>query len=83
MDLAEALGTIYGSEDRVAFLFKLNEERFVAVVCQIVIGQEETAVFLCDRNGSNIDYSEALAVVGAVDVEKALNLLNYTKNLDK
>lgn len=80
---AQPISLIYGEDDRVGFVFRLVSGDFVAVLCQNIEGREETAVFLCDKDGSKIDYSKALAVVKFVDVEKALNLINHTKTLDK
>ncbi len=83
MYLAEPVDLIYGISDKVGFLFRLAGGDYVAVLCQNISGREETAIFLCNRDGSEIDYSKALAVVKAVDVEQALNLIGHTKILDK
>jgi len=74
---------IYASPERIGFVFRLQTGEFVAVLCQNLKGSEETAVFLCNKDGSEIDYSKALAVIKIVDVEYALNLLGHTKTLDK
>lgn len=83
MYYAEAHGTIYGLKDRVGFIYRLNGGEFVAVLCQNISGSTETAVFLCDRNGEEINYFKALAVIKEINVEAVLNLLNHTTKLDK
>ena len=74
---------IYAEGDRIGFVFRLSAGEYVAVLCQNISSREETAVFLCDSNGENIDYFKSLVVLKSVDVEKALNLLGHTKILDK
>lgn len=74
---------IYAEGDRIGFVFRLSGGEFIAVLCQNITSREETAVFLCDSNGENINYFKSLVVLKVVDVEKALNLLGHTKILDK
>jgi hypothetical protein len=83
MYLAEPVDLIYGREEALGFVFRLASGDFVAVLCQNISGREETAIFLCNKDGSEIDYSKALAVIKLVDVEQALNLIGHTKILDK
>jgi hypothetical protein len=74
---------IYASEDRIGFAFRLSNGDYVAVLCQNISNRQETAVFLCDKDGGSIDYSKSLAVIKIVDVEMALNLIGHTKTLDR
>ena len=83
MYVAELVKMIYAESDRIGFVFGLKTGEFVAVLCQNITGREETSVFLCDRDGKEIDFSKSLASIKRVDVEYALNLLGHTKTLDK
>lgn len=76
---AQSFGLLYGHSEGLGFLYRLQSGDFVAVLCQNISGREETAIFLCDKSGSEIDFSKALAVIRVVDVEKALNLIGHTK----
>jgi hypothetical protein len=82
MYLAEPVKMIYAEGDRIGFVFRLESGEFVAVLCQNISDRRETSIFVCDSEGSKIDYSKALASIKVVDVEMALNLIGHTKKLD-